>query len=357
MAALIRVLLVDDSGVARSMLRSILEEDGGFEVVAEAHNGREAVELACRLRPDLVTMDLEMPVMGGLDAIEEIMAAKAVPILVVSSVADAHKAYTAVARGAIEVINKPSASSADIADFLDKARLVASIPVITHVRVRRAPPLVSTPDVASAIHPTLPAAVTAADVGIVAIASSTGGPQALAQILAQLPADFPCPIVVAQHISDGFAVGLAEWLTTVSPLAVKLGTEGETLAPGVVYLSPSENNMTVTGFRRITLVARAANQVYRPSCDALLTSVAAVYGRRSIGVILTGMGSDGVRGMEAINRVGGVTLAQNESSSVIFGMNAIAIEKGVVQNVLPLDALADAVTEFGRNRATTGRPR
>jgi two-component system chemotaxis response regulator CheB len=336
----IRVLVVDDSSLARAMLRSILEDDGGFEVIGEAVNGRDAVDLCRRLMPDLVTMDLEMPVMGGLEAIEEIMGAKAVPILVVSGVADAQKAYTAVSHGAIEVIPKPSMSTADVERFTDMARLVAKIPVITHMRRRQKSPSGSAAAEVAAAQPPLAGAI---DSRIVAIASSTGGPQALAHLLAKLPIGFPHPVVVAQHISDGFAQGMADWLAGISALPVRIGREGELLTPGTVYISPSEGNMTVTGSRRIALASRTADQVYRPSCDALLNSVATIAGNRSVGIILTGMGRDGVAGMEAISRVGGLTLAQDEASSVIFGMNAVAIEKGWVSKVLPLDALANAM--------------
>ncbi|MGE5506779.1 MAG: chemotaxis-specific protein-glutamate methyltransferase CheB [Actinomycetota bacterium] len=339
----IRVLLVDDSSLARSMLRSILEEDGGFEIVAEAANGREAVALVRELRPELVTMDLEMPVMDGLEAIEEIMCSKAVPILVVSGVADAQKAYAAVSRGAIEVVGKPGLTPAEAADFVDKARLVSKIPVITHPRARTAPP---PPPAAGTSRPV--AAPATVNPRIIAIASSTGGPQALAEILGKLPAGLGCPVVVAQHIADGFAAGMADWLCTVSPVPVRLGVDGELLVPGTVVLSPSETNMTVTPSRRIALAPRIAGQVYRPSCDALLASVAAACGRDSVGVILTGMGSDGVKGMEAIRAAGGMTLAQDEGSSVIFGMNAIAIDKGWVQKVLPLDELARALAQLGQ---------
>jgi two-component system chemotaxis response regulator CheB len=344
MGAPIRVLVVDDSSLTRALLRSILEDDGGFEVVGEAGNGREAVDLARSLRPDLVTMDLEMPVMDGLAAIEEIMCSKARPILVVSGVADAQKAYAAVSRGAIEVVGKPGLAPADAADFVDKARLVSRIPVITHPRTRRAP------NPAPAAAPTVSSGTNPA---IIAIAASTGGPQALAELLAQLPAGFGCPVVVAQHIADGFAAGMAQWLATLSSLPVRLGTDGDPLEPGTVTLSPSEANMTVTSARRIALAPRAAGQIYRPSCDALLSSVATVAGRAAVGVILTGMGSDGVKGMEAIRAAGGLTLAQDEASSVIFGMNAVAIDRGWVQKVLPLDGLARALAAVGQG---TGVP-
>lgn len=340
--AKITVLIVDDSGLARSMLRSIFEEDGGFEVVGEAGNGRQAVEMSTQLRPDLVTMDLEMPDMGGLDAIEEIMCTKARPILVVSGIADAQKAYEAVSRGAIEVVAKPNMTSAsELEDLLDKARLVSRIPVITHPRTRLVPPLpAQAPQHAPAVPAPLPPPAEAG--GLLAIASSTGGPQALAIMLAALPADLACPVVIAQHIADGFAPGMADWLHTLSTLPVRMAEDGQPLQPGTIYISPSEANLTVTGSLRACLESRTLGQVYRPSCDTLLKSVAAAAGRRSVGVILTGMGSDGVAGMEAIHKAGGTTLGQDEASSVIFGMNAIAIERGWVRRVLPLAELAPA---------------
>lgn len=342
----IRVLLVDDSSLARGLLRSFLEADGGFAVVGEARNGQEAAEMTRALRPDLVTMDLEMPVMGGLDAIEEIMCTKAVPILVVSSVADAQNAYAAVAKGAVDVVSKPSLDPAEQAEFVAKAKLVAKIPVITHVRALRVPPLAPNP------VPSPPALSPSGREGrVFAIASSTGGPQALAKLLVALPGDFPCPILVAQHIADGFAAGMADWLTTLSPLPVRLATDGMLVEPGAVILAPSERHLVVTSSRRLTLLERGERDVYRPSCDALLTSVANVWGKRAVGVILTGMGSDGAKGMAAIKAAGGATIAQDEASSVIYGMNRVAVEKGAAARVLGLDDIAPALCELARGLA------
>lgn len=344
-ASPIRVLLTDDSSLARGLLRSFLEADGGFEVVGEAKNGQEAIDLARALRPDLITMDLEMPVMGGLQAIEEIMCSKAVPILVVSSVADAQNAYAAVAKGAVDVVSKPSLDPAEQAEFVAKARLVAKIPVITHVRALRVSQAAAVPSPASA---PLTLAPLGSDGRVFAIASSTGGPQALAKLLAQIPGDFPCPILVAQHIADGFAAGMAEWLTTLSPLPVRLAREGMLAEPGQVILAPSEQHLVATSSRRLTLLERGEHDIYRPSCDALLTSVANVWGRRAVGIILTGMGSDGAKGMAAIKAAGGATIAQDEASSVIYGMNRVAVEKGAAARVLGLDDIAPAMRDLAR---------
>ncbi len=344
----IRVLIADDSSLARGLLRTFLENEKDIEVVGEAANGRQAVEQVRELRPSLVTMDLEMPVMSGLEAIEEIMCSKAVPILVVSSVADAQNALEAVARGALEVVGKPEYTPELAADFVAKVRMLAGVSVITRMRPRTA---------TVSEMPAAPAIAAASSVPavnyrqIIAIASSTGGPQALAQILPALPADFPCPVLIAQHISVGFAQGMADWLNSLCALPVQLGHEGELVLPGTVYISPSEHHMVVTPNRRLALQERLSNDLYRPSCDTLLQSVAGVFGPKAIGIILTGMGHDGAAGLAAIRAAGGMTIGQDEASSVIYGMNRVAIEQGAAQQVLPLDKIAPAMIDSAQ-RAT-----
>ena len=348
----IRVLIADDSSLARGLLRDFLEGEDDIEVVGEAMNGRQAVELARELKPGIITMDLEMPVMNGLEAIEEIMCSKAVPILVVSSVADAANALDAVGRGALEVVSKPDYSPEKAAEFVAKVRLLAGVSVITRMRPRKAPPL---PDCLSTAPPTASASPrSTAPFGIsatvyprvFAIACSTGGPQALAQILPALPADFPCPIVIAQHISDGFAGGMAEWLSGLCKLPVRVVGEGDLLQAGVIHISPSERHFSITPARRAALLERGLLDVYRPSCDVLLSSVAEVFGHQAIGIILTGMGSDGAKGMARIRERGGMTLGQNEASSVIYGMNRVAIEAGAVQQIIGVEAIADEMVRL-----------
>lgn len=350
----IRVVVADDSSLARGLLRSFLESDSGIEVVGEARNGREAVDLTQRLKPNLVTMDLDMPIMDGMQAIEEIMATKAVPILVVSSVADAHKAYEAIARGALEVIAKPEYDPIAVSEFVGKVQLLASVPVITHIRSRTghfmknaAPlPAALASDAAKAGALPAPAGGHMYEYSrIFAIASSTGGPQALGVILSQLPSDFPCPVLVSQHISEGFAGGMADWLAGLCKMEVRLACDGEQIMSGVIYISPSEANLAVTRSGRLMLLARQPTDIYRPSCNALLNSVADTYGRQSVGIILTGMSSDGAQGIGRIRQMGGTTLAQDEASSVVFGMNKVAIDAGDVQKILSPDAIAH---EMGR---------
>jgi two-component system chemotaxis response regulator CheB len=340
----IRVLIADDSSLARGLLRCLLEAEPGIEVVGEACNGRQAVEMVQALRPSLVTMDLEMPVMGGLQAIEAIMCTRAVPILVVSSVADAQGALQAVAHGALDVVGKPDYGSGDAAAFVAKVRLLAGVSVITRMRARLEP-AAATP--AQAL-PSAPVGVPALRGGepVFAIAASTGGPQALAAILPALGRGFPCPVLVAQHISDGFAQGMVDWLGALCQMPVRLARHGDALVPGTIHVSPSEHDLAVAPGERLALRARAPGCVYRPSCDVLLASAAQVFGARAVGVILSGMGHDGAAGLAAIRAAGGHTLAQDEASSVVYGMNRVAIERGAAAQVLPLAALAPAMREL-----------
>lgn len=349
------VLIVDDSSLARSMLRSIFESDSRFEVIAEACNGREAIDVIAACHPSLVTMDLEMPEMDGLEAIEHIMGLTPVPILVVSDLTTAERAYAAISCGAVEVTSKPSLIPAEIDRFLEKAQLVAHIRVITHVRALR---MQSAPAI-SAARPSfgLPPE-NSADVSrpVFAIASSTGGPQALAQILGKLAPNLDCPILVAQHVLPGFAGGMAKWLASVSRLPVKLAEDREPVLPGWVYLSPSETNMTVTE-NRIALREIGTSEIYRPSCNALFESVATTYARRSVGIVLTGMGSDAITGAQKIRAAGGKTIAQDEASSVVFGMNRAAIACGAIEQILPLQSIAVAMMQIAHAAAGAGRAR
>ena len=340
--AKIRVLLVDDSVVVRGLLRSIFAKDDAFEVMGEAANGAEAVAWVRRERPGLITMDLEMPLMGGVEAIEEIMSFCPVPILVVTDYASAQHAYAAVAHGAIDVVAKSGLSERDGSVFLARARLVASIPVITHIKSLRR----NLPKAKRTMAPRPGGADLSPHDPVFGLASSTGGPQALCRVLSQLPADFNCPVLIAQHVVPGFAAGMAKWLASESGMPVKLAEDGEAIVAGQVYLSPSEFHLRVSSNHMIDFLALREGDTYRPSCNVLLKSMADVFGKRSVGIILTGMGSDGTKGLACIKAAGGTTLAQDESSSVIYGMNREAIASGAVQRVLPLDEIAAAMVQL-----------
>lgn len=352
MAPPIRVLIVDDSAFSRAALRDALEQVSGIVVVGEAVNGVQAIEMAKTLQPSLITMDLEMPVMGGLQAIDTIMRSKAVPILVVSDVAHAENAMEALALGALEVIQKPDYGNLQSGQFVHRVRLLAGVSVVTRMRVR-VEPGVAVQSQAAAPCAAMPLAAhnpTFFKGPVFAIASSTGGTQALATILAALPADFAGSVLIAQHISDGFSVGLAEWLGQLCPLPVRVPAHGEGVQMGVVLIAPSEYHMSVKPDGTVDLAAAKPGDVYHPNCDVLLESVARVFGARSVGIILTGMGHDGAAGMGRILRAGGVTIAQDEASSIIYGMNRVAVEHGHIQHLLPLNDLSSAMQRLTTER-------
>lgn len=346
----IRVLVVDDSATARDLIAALIGEDPRLTVCAVADNGRSAVELAETLRPDLVTMDLHMPVMDGLAAIVEIMDRCATRILVVSDAADAANAMAAVARGALDATFKPSLT--DGPAFTRRLRLLAGVPVIRHLRARVPLPLplplpTDRPVVALTPNP-CPRPRHPPPATVIAIAVSTGGPQALARLLPALPPEFPATVLIAQHISDGFAAGMASWLSGIARLPVTVATQGEPAQVGHVYLADPASHLTLTREGRLRLVPRTGGDVYRPSCDRLLSSVAAAVGPLAVGVTLTGMGRDGMRGIIDIAAAGGATIAQDEASSVVYGMNREAVLTGAVQQVLPLEAIAGALLRLTR---------
>jgi len=332
----IRVLVVDDSRLARELIRAILLTDSDIRIIGEAVNGEDAIEKVALLKPDIVTMDIEMPVMDGLKAIEGIMALHAAPILVVTTRADAHMAYAAIKKGALDLVEKPDVNLEGAAEFISKIKMLSKIRVITHIRSRHS---------TGAINQDLPAFIPANGNSekLVAVAASSGGPEALSILLSGLPEKFPCPVVIAQHMSDGFITGMVDWLRKTTLLNVIVGADGDVLEAGTVYVSPSEKHMQIKEGGRISLVARRPADIYRPSCDKLLTSAAAVYGPKGIGIILTGMGRDGVLGIKSIKEAGGTTIAQDEKTSAVFGMPRAAIEGGYVDSVLPIEDISSGI--------------
>lgn len=338
--AKIRVVVADDSPVAREMLLQILQSDPGIDVVGTATNGAEAVEAVARLRPDLVTMDIHMPKMDGLEATERIMAYTPTPILVVSSSVYGDgmgRAFDALAVGALEVMKKPEpkdwAALGTIArEIIRTVKILSRVKVITHIRGRRAP-----------IHGPAPVQVPAHErsraVRIVAIGSSTGGPTALLAVLARLPEDFPVPVVIAQHIAEGFVPGLASWLDSGSQIKVVAAADGDVMQPGVAYMATTGSNMEVDGMT-LRFTAPKAGQLYIPSADTLFESVAVSYHDRAIGVLLTGMGADGAMGLKTLYDRGTKTICQDEATSTVWGMPKAAIDLGAAGSILPVHEIA-----------------
>jgi two-component system chemotaxis response regulator CheB len=339
----IRVLVVDDSLVVREMITRILNKAPDIEVVGVAVNGKDAVLQTAKLRPDFITMDIRMPVMDGFQATEQIMAYYPTPILVFSASiheAELRIAFRALAEGALDVMEKPSmeedwSNLSNIAnELINRVRILSSARVIAHPKGRL-----------KADHP-LGAAVGQAQFRVVAIGSSTGGPGALSKILPRISPQLSAGIVIAQHISQSFVRGLVRWLDEVSIIKVKEAEEGESVRAGVALISPADYHMTIGAGGTVRLVDPSEKEGIIPSADLLLSSAAAVFGAQAIGVILTGMGSDGAEGLKKIKESGGTTLAQDESSSIVYGMPRVAIETGAAQRVVCLDSIAEEITNL-----------
>lgn len=338
----VRVLVAEDSPTARALLTSLLHSDPGLRVVGSASDGPQAVALAAALRPDVITMDVRMPGFDGFEATRRIMAATPTPIVIVSGHYDPHDVEVsmhALRAGALTILPKPPGPGA--ADFeTQRAWLIRTVKAMAGVKVvrqrmeRRDPPLVPPP----------PRAVQAPRA--IALAASTGGPAALARILSDLPVSFPLPLLVVQHIARGFADGLARWLATVSPLRVHTVGGRERLAPATVYVAPDDRHLVLVDPGTVGITSTPPVDGFRPSASVLFESAALAFGHALVAVILTGMGDDGVAGLQQVRAAGGRVIAQDEETCVVFGMPGAAVGAGVVDAVLPLGAIAQHLREL-----------
>jgi two-component system chemotaxis response regulator CheB len=337
---MIKVLIAEDSPSIAEMMREMLGRDPEIEVVGWAKTGREAVELRNSLNPDVITMDLNMPLMNGMEATKIIASTRPVPILVVSQLIESREselAFEALRCGAVDVMSKPS-GAAPGGFFHIQEELISRVKVVARIR-----PM--TRYNKSAAEPPRPSAVLrpSAQGVMVAIGASTGGPPALAAILKSLPQMLPAPIAIVQHIAPGFVMGFRQWLRRECSLAVKLATHEEQLNAGTVYLAPDNHHLEIAQGMKLVLTSGPPVRGHRPSADRLMESAAEVYGRRAIGVLLTGMGSDGAEGLKKLRDAGGRTIVQDEATSLVFGMPREAILKGAAEIVSPLDKIADEI--------------
>jgi two-component system chemotaxis response regulator CheB len=359
----IRVLVVEDSLTVRRRLCEVLEADPGIEIAGEAGDGRSGIELCRDVRPDVVTLDMMLPVMSGLAATEYIMAHCPTPILIVSSSTnrgELFKTYEALAAGAVEVFEKPTGAEADgqwAERLISTVKLVSRIKVITHPRARLRSLGCSAP--APIVAPTLsgPPAVSAVPPPrVVALGASTGGPAAIIEILRSLPTVYPLPVLLVLHIGEPFGSAFAEWLDGQTSHPVSFARDGEPLsgARGRIVMAPPDRHLVVRG-ERLFLTSDPERHSCRPSVDVLFSSLAKEWGQASAACLLTGMGRDGADGLLAIRRAGGYTIAQDEATSVVYGMPREAVLLGAAQRVLPLGdigpalvSLASAASEFRR---------
>jgi two-component system chemotaxis response regulator CheB len=335
---MIKVLVADDSPLTRVVLRDIFRMAGDITVVGEAGDGSEAVSMTGLLKPDLIVMDLLMPVMDGLEAIEEIMANSPTPILVLSATVDEreiNQAFSAIKKGALDVMEKPAGTGSDknvefAQRLVDKVRLLARIRVIRHPRRR----------LREEVAPSI--SYRNGERNILAIGASTGGPKAVMSIMKSLPAEFNAATFIVQHIAEGFTRGFSQWLDQESGIRVRLAAEGDEAVNGVALVAPDDCHM-IFEQGKIRLVRSEPVNCCRPSIDVFFNSLATEFGDRVVGVLLTGMGKDGAQGLLRIKERGGVTLVQDEQSCSVFGMPKAAISLAAVDEVLPLADIPAAI--------------
>lgn len=341
---MIRVIVADDSATARYLLRAILEAEGDMRVIAEAHNGAEAVELVERQKPDLVIMDVHMPAVDGLEATKQIMIRAPTPIIIVSAVTrrDVDLSLSATQAGALLALPKPenvagASFEERAAELRAMARAMAHVKVVRHWSQQPSP----------LSPPTPPARRSTAETAeLVAIAASTGGPPALRRVLVDLPHTLPVPIILVQHIARDFTAGFAEWLGASCALRVKIAEDGERLCPGVVHVAPDDAHLGVTRDGRAALSHDPPIAGFRPSATHMFETAGRTYGSRLLAVVLTGMGSDGAAGLQAARAEGAYVIAQNEASSVVYGMAAEAVRRGAVDIELPIERIAERLLDL-----------
>jgi two-component system, chemotaxis family, protein-glutamate methylesterase/glutaminase len=333
----IRVLVVDDSALMRKLIPQMLAGDESIEVVGTAMDGSFCLKKIDDLKPNVITLDLEMPGMNGIDTLKEIMRREPLPVIVFSSHSTEGASVTmkALGLGAFDFVTKPKDASAHMTETARE--MIAKIKAAANCKLR--------PRMLTGLpaKPTKAAVPPGAPTKIVAIGVSTGGPQALEYMLAQLPGDFPGTIVVVQHMPDGFTDMFARRLDELSPLRVKEAQSGDLLQPGRALICPGSRHLKVKRLPMgdiAVLSEEARVNGHRPSADVLLRSVAEEFRAQAIGVLMTGMGDDGAEGLGAIKKEGGMTIAQSEESCVVYGMPKAAIERGYAIRVVGLEVMA-----------------
>ncbi|MGK0289456.1 MAG: two-component system chemotaxis response regulator CheB [bacterium] len=364
----IKVLVVDDSALMRSELKKIIQHDPSFIVVATARNGTEVLDKVKKFSPDVVTLDINMPKMDGLEALKILMQEAPLPVLMVSSLTEegADETIEALSLGAFDFIHKPSGGiTLDLArqgELIREKLRTASLNARRFQRINQK--RVSTRVVRTAVRETVQTPVrrtvqtpvrrtTSVKSHIVGIGVSTGGPKTLMSILPKIPENFPGTILIAQHMPEKFTYSFANRLNSICPLGVKEAEDGEILQSGMIYIAPGGKHMQIKNRNNrvniVEIVEHIPNILYKPSVDILFESLLKEVGDNWTGVILTGMGNDGAKGLLALRKRGGHTIAEAEESCVVFGMPAKAIEIGAAEFILPVENIADKIVNLTGN--------
>ncbi len=350
---MLRVMVAEDSATARLLIVSLLSSDPDITVVGQARNGEEAVALCASLRPDVVTMDIQMPLLDGIEATRQIVSQSATPVIIVSSLdpADVTRSMTAFNAGALAVLAKPSGPGT--ARFEKDCReLIATVKALSEAKPAAGEPApVSVADAAPAITPAMPERPAHTQrVEIIGLVSSTGGPIALRSFFQSLPPKCTAPILIVQHIAAGFASAFAEWLGSSSRRTVRVATDQERVVEGIVYVAPDDRHLTVAGGAIVLSTAPALDGV-RPSGTVLLSSLAKEYGARAAGVLLTGNGTDGVTGLIELRDAGGAVYGQDQASCTTFEAPRAALEAGAITKTTALGEIPKRLANL-----VAGRP-
>lgn len=350
-------MIVDDSPTETQLLKQLFEGEDDMEVIACAKNGEEAIDKLSFIKPDIITMDILMPVMNGFDAIRSIMTRFPTPIVVITSTAEGtmNTTFQALEAGALSILQKPKTSRSTTFKEQNKSiiQTVRSMSEINVIRRRfhlkksiiKPKPVTKIKDL---IH----------EYEVLIIGCSVGGPQALKIILSKLPKDFPLPILIVQHMTNGFIEGFAKWLNDNSKLTVKCAEDNEVLVSGKVYFAPDNHHLEIKriqGALASTLTKGPTVSSFCPSVTVLLKSAANVCGKTAIGILLTGMGNDGAEGLLELKRAKGHTLIQDQESAVVFGMAGVAQSIGAVDQVVELDQIADYLIQVTKRCHTVHR--
>jgi len=330
---MIKTLIVDDSPLVRSIIRDFLESEGSFEIIGEGENGFDGVTKAKQLLPQLITMDIEMPVLNGLDAIEEIIKTLNAAIVVISTHDTAKTAYDATVRGAMEFFSKDMFTS----QMTERKREEIFTTLKHIVEIKGKNTVQQKTSLQTAIAPR--------KINCIVIAASTGGPMALCQLCSSLPEDFSVPIILVQHNTSGFDIGFVQWLGGYTRLNVKIAEKGTIPLKGCIYVAPTDKHLVINS-SGIDFDDGKPVHNQKPAADVLFNSAASLYRNSLISVVLTGIGDDGADGSRSIKQAGGITIAQDEASSMVYGMPQAAVETGCIDMVLPLKEIAQKLVNL-----------